>query len=102
RLGIDKEKVLRNLDSISERCMQVAPVLNKKGEQIWVETPDGSMAPAFTFDSSGAIRANELVGKELGMFKQQVEHEAGDGLAGLLAAVREENNSRQSPLPSGE
>lgn len=71
--GIDKEWVMRNLKSVAERCMQVEPVVNMKGEQVVVETPEGTLAAAFTFNAKGAIGALVPLGKEIGMFVERKE-----------------------------
>lgn len=71
--------VLERLRTVAERCMQAEPVLDKKGEPVYVETPNGSEAPAFTFQASPATRSLELLGKHLGMFPDKVEHTGKDG-----------------------
>lgn len=57
----DSNWVRDNLVSIAERCMQATPVLNSRG------VPTGE----YSFDSRGAIRALELVGRDLGMWPAQ-------------------------------
>jgi hypothetical protein len=42
-----------------------------------VEAPDGTMAPAYTFDANGALKALELLGKHLVLFTDRTEH-SGD------------------------
>lgn len=66
--------MLNNLKTIAERCLQVAPVLDRKGNQVMVGTPNGGIAPVFTFDSAGANRATELVGKHLMMLSDKTVH----------------------------
>jgi phage terminase small subunit len=66
--ALTKQWVIEQLMTVSERTMQARPVLDRKGAPVMVETPSGSLAPAFIFDSSGANRSLELLGKELGMF----------------------------------
>lgn len=70
---IDAEYVLKNLREVSERCMQSRPVVNKKGEPVMTETPDGEIVPAYTFDSSGANRSLHLIGLHIGMFVERKE-----------------------------
>lgn len=70
---VDKDYVMRRLKTVAERCMQVAPVLDRKGNPVLVETPDGEEVPAFTFNSMGANRALELLGKEIGLFVERKE-----------------------------
>lgn len=71
--GIDKEWVMRNLKEVVERCMEVAPVVNQKGEQVVVATPEGELRAAFTFNAKGAIGALVPLGKEIGMFVERKE-----------------------------
>ena len=56
--------VLEGLKEVAERCMQRAPVLNRKGEQI----QDEEGRNVWAFDSAGANRSFELLGKHLGLF----------------------------------
>lgn len=56
--GLDRSWVISRLMSVTERCMQAEPVMDKNGE------PTGE----YKFDSSGANRALELLGKTMRMF----------------------------------
>ncbi len=71
--GLTKAWVIERLTTVAERALQAKPVLNRKGEPVMVETPAGTLAPAFVFDSGGANRSLELLGKELGMFVDRTE-----------------------------
>jgi phage terminase small subunit len=71
RLELDTDTVIENLREIADRCMQHAPVLDRKGEQVYVETPNGEEAPAYTFNAMGAARALEMIGRHFGMFQGQ-------------------------------
>lgn len=71
--GIDKEWVMKNLREVAERCMQAVPVFDAKGDRVMVETPDGEVAPAFTFNAKGAVSALVPLGKEIGMFVERKE-----------------------------
>lgn len=57
-----------------DRCRQVEPVLDKKGEQVYVEDANGQQVPAFKFDAGNVLRGAELLGKHLGMFTEKIEH----------------------------
>ncbi len=70
---VDKAYVMRSLKSVAERCMQTEPILDMDGGVVFVETPDGLMAPAYSFDSRGAVAALVPLGKELGMFVDRKE-----------------------------
>lgn len=64
KASVDRAWVLGNLKRVVNRCLQEEPVM--KGNE-----PTGQ----YKFDSAGANRALELIGKELGMF---VERKARD------------------------
>lgn len=72
--------VLRLLDTL-ERCSKPVPVLDMTGESIG----------EYTFDSKGALRALELLGKHLGMFEDRLKVAAKvdtGKLDGILAQLR--------------
>jgi len=63
---VDAEWVLKNLKSVAERCMTAEPVMIKvDGEMI--ETGE------YRFDSSGANKSLELIGKTMKMFTDKIE-----------------------------
>ena len=65
RTNIDADWVLNQAVKVHERCMQARPVLDREGEQVYVETPDGEQKPAFTFEHSGANKSLEMIGKHV-------------------------------------
>lgn len=79
RSTISKEYVLEALVDTLERCRQASPVLDRKGEIVMVETADGEVVPAYIFDAKSVLRSAELIGKEIGMFKEKVEHTGANG-----------------------
>lgn len=72
---VTQEYVLETLKEMVERCMQKAKVLDKKGQQIWIETAQGDIVPAYTFNSAGAAKGLELLGKHLGTFEKDNDRE---------------------------
>lgn len=81
RTEVTADFVLKNIMEIGQRCMQKYPVMIGKGkdrEQLkeLVVTEDGEevLAEVFEFDSQGALRAQELLGKHLKLFTDKVEH----------------------------
>ncbi|MFO0813571.1 MAG: terminase small subunit [Gemmatales bacterium] len=69
RCQVDAEWVVKNLKTVAERCMQTEPVVDATGE------PTGE----YRFDSRGAARALELIGKHIGMFRDKLEVTGKDG-----------------------
>jgi phage terminase small subunit len=66
KVDLSQEWVLRRLKEISDRCMQAEPVMTFDGDQ-WVESGE------YKFDSTGANKSTELIGKHLGMFVNKVD-----------------------------
>ena len=67
RIEITQDYVISNLREVVERCMQRAPVVNRRGEQIYDE--DGNAL--WAFDAKNANRALELLGKHVGAFEDR-------------------------------
>lgn len=79
RTAITADYVLQSIVATMERCKQVEPVFDRKGERVLVETPTGDLAPAFTFNPMGVLKGAELLGKHLKLFTEKVEHTGKDG-----------------------
>ncbi len=69
RTLITVDYVVSSLREVAERCLQRAPVTNSKGEQL--KDADGN--DIWRFDSSGANRALELLGKHVNAFGERKE-----------------------------
>ena len=78
--GITAKYVLDTIMDTIERCRQAKQVIDRKGFPVLVELPNGSVAPAFTFDSGGVLKGCELLGKHLKIFTDKVEHGGHLGL----------------------
>ena len=78
---ITAEYVLEGIRDTVERCRQYQPVLDRKGEQVYIDTPNGVSAPAYIFDAKNVLRGLELLGKHLGILneKMSVDHTNSDG-----------------------
>lgn len=62
KLQIDAEWVLKRFKDISDRSMQAEPVLIYS-DGVWVESGE------YKYDSSGANKATEMIGKHIGFFE---------------------------------
>lgn len=60
KLGIDAEWITKRFKDISDRCMVAEPVLNR----------DGMPTGEYIFDSSGANKSTEMLGKMIGVFEK--------------------------------
>jgi len=65
RLDIDASWVLERAKLINDRCMQIEPVLDAKGQQAYCKNADGEVVPAFTFDAPGANKSLDTIGKHV-------------------------------------
>jgi phage terminase small subunit len=67
--GVSITWVLDNFKWVAERCMAPEPMYDKEGNIV-----------EWRFDSSGANKALESIGKYLGMFKDKIEHSGNIGV----------------------
>lgn len=73
KTGIEQEWVLNNLREVAERCMQKAPVMRYDREsKDYVQAQDENGNNLWTFQAMSANRSLELIGKQLGMFADNV------------------------------
>lgn len=74
KLELSQEWVLKRLKDISDRSMQAVPVMQFNHEAKCMEqATDGEGNGIWEYDSSGANKATELIGKHLGMFVNKVD-----------------------------
>ncbi len=78
RVRIDSDYVLQNLATVAERCMQRAPVMIRRGQNL-VQKIDADGNHVWEFDSSGANVALGLLGRHLKLFADRIEHTGKDG-----------------------
>ncbi|BES72172.1 hypothetical protein RE428_31900 [Marinobacter nanhaiticus D15-8W] len=71
--------ILTTITDTIERCRQAKPVLDRKGDPVLVETEDGEMKPAYTFDANNVLRGADMLAKYKGMYAEKVELTGKDG-----------------------
>jgi len=75
KIEVDADWVLNRLMQIVDRSMKQEPVMKWDYEKReLIETGE------YAYDSQGANRALELLGKHLGMFKDKIEHSGNIGV----------------------
>lgn len=79
RTQIDADYVLRTIVSTIERCRQAEPVFDKRGEPVMTQTPEGGLAQAYAFEPASVLKGCELLGRNLALWKDRVEHTGADG-----------------------
>lgn len=84
RTEITADYVLQSIVSTMERCKQVEPVFDRKGDAVMVETPNGGDAQAFTFNAAGVLKGAELLGKHLKLFTDKIEHSGEIGMPDIV------------------
>jgi len=92
--------VLQNLKDVAERCMSAQPVVNMAGKPVMDENGN----PVYRFDSAGANKALELIGKHLGVFNADQSGSASSSKVVLeIQMIREAlmQDNEASRLSSG-
>ena len=65
KLTIDAEWVLLSAKKVFDRCMQYEQLTNRDGSPVMVEIETGEMCAAYKFDSTGANKALDTMGKHV-------------------------------------
>lgn len=77
KLEIDANWVLERFKSISDRCIQAEPVMVWSAElKSMVHAEDENGAKLYQFDSTGANKATEMIGKHIGFFAEDNKQQA--------------------------
>jgi len=71
RVQVSQDFVIRGLIEVANKCQQATPVMVFDPiEKCMVQAQSAEGEPIYEFDSSGANRALELLGKHLGTFEK--------------------------------
>ena len=73
RKQLSQDYVLDGIIETIERCKQAAPVEDREGKPVYVETPAGKIAPVFRFEPYAVLKGYELLGKHLKLFVDRSE-----------------------------
>jgi phage terminase small subunit len=87
RVKIDADFVLQGIAKNIARCEQGSPIVDRNGEPVMTETPDGDIAPAWRYDATNALKGYELLGKHLKLFTEKHDHTSSDGSMGRFERV---------------
>ena len=85
RVFIDATFVLERLREIVDRCMTALPVFDRDGE------PTGE----WQFDSRGALKGLELIGRHVGMFDDRLRVDVNGSLAANLPDAETPEEARE-------
>lgn len=98
RNKLDADYVLLSLQEVAERCLQRAPVMVRRGREM-VQLVDEEDRHVWQFDSAGANKSLELLGKHLKLFTDVVEKRTAslsrEERAARAAALLEEARKRR-------
>lgn len=88
RTKVTADYVVTNLVEVTERCMQRAPVMEGRGRDRR-QAIDSEGRHVWQFDSRGATRALNLLGKHMAMFTDRRSEEFGGEPVSLTEVVVE-------------
>ena len=107
RALVSKSYVINGFKEIAERCMQHNPVMEFDHEikemvekKTYVDDPDNpgkvKMVGVYEFDSNGANRAFENLGKSIGIFIEKHEHSGTVRLEDLVGGSMQEDMAERA------
>lgn len=73
RTEISQDYVIKTIVETIERCRQSAPVLDRAGDQVYMEDAEGNMKPIYKYDATNVLKGAELLGRHLVMFTDKSE-----------------------------
>ena len=77
---VTQEYVVEKLKKVAERCMQEQPVMKFDYQtKEMIQATDENGEGIYQFDSAGANKALELLGKTIGIYKDKKELSSGEG-----------------------
>ena len=73
RTEVTQDYVIKTIIETVERCNQASPVLDRHGDIVLGEAPDGSLKPIYKYDATNVLKGAELLGRHLAMFTDKTE-----------------------------
>ena len=96
KIQLTQEYVLASIIDTHERCKaQITPVVDMAGKPVVTLDEEGKLATVYTFDSKGALKAEELMARYLKMLTDKVE------LSGQVGTTVIWENGITPTLPPG-
>lgn len=99
RVVMEVAETIQQCEEVARRCMQHSPVLDDDGNPVMVETKNGKLAVAYTFNAAGAnqalgnkLKGLHLLGIDVGRFvnRHQLVRSPLDGLSPELVRQLEQ------------
>jgi len=84
RTEVTLDEIINNAREVFKRCMNQVPVMIRQDGE-WVGSGE------YKFDSAGANKANEILGKTIGAFTDNVNI---PGMVDFLGAIKKANESK--------
>jgi phage terminase small subunit len=103
RTQIDAAWVLERLQAVAERCLQAEPVVDAKGNPVFIQTPDGQTTAAYTFQAPAANKALELLAKHTAALERPIRvdlpeiQDANDSVQALAAVLKAVGSGQITP-----
>lgn len=82
RLGLSADMVILETIKTYQRCLEPTPVMQRN-----LVTGKWEKSGVYQFDSKGALKALEMLGKHLGVFDKRPSPPSGGNESNLLAAL---------------
>lgn len=95
RTQVDQDYVLTTIVDTIERCKQARPVLDRSGNQVFVETPEGDLAPAYVFNPIAIFKGTDQLAKHLGFYEADNKQKT-DPLTQILERI---SGNALKPVP---
>lgn len=87
RTEISQDYVIKTIIDTVERCRQASPVLDRHGDIVLGEDPDGSLKPIYKYDATNVLKGAELLGRHLALFTDKTEISGGMAISSISSLM---------------